>query len=190
MARAPLTSRPLDLLYFSFFLIHIPASLCLDFQPLYPPAMVPTVLRQLADFYMRTSNDPFIKGAFGHSSDPLIWFKSFIFLELFFQFPTFFIAARGLWKGTERIYVLVLVYGASTATTVLACLATVLAMPAPSPDALARGIPTLSSDQLFMILSSYVPFFLIPLVMTVDMAFRIYGLVGDAISARETIKRK
>jgi hypothetical protein len=41
-----------------------------------------------------------------------------------------------------------------------------------------------------MLLGSYVPFFLLPLLMTVDMAFRLHGIISDTLSAREAIKRK
>lgn len=83
-----------------------------------------------------------------------------------------------------------LVYGASTATTVWPCVWTLLATPEPSPAALASGIATLSSDQRVMLLASYVPFFLLPLLMTVDVAFRLHGIVGEALSTREAVKRK
>ncbi|KAJ6527265.1 transmembrane protein 6/97 [Mycena vulgaris] len=190
MAPKPLTSRPLDLVYFAFFVTHIFASLCIDFQPLYPPALVPAFLRQFVEWYLRTSNDPLLKAAFGYGDDPLIWFKSFLFLEVFFQFPTFFLAARGLWNDSQKIYVLILVYGASTATTVWPCVATILATPGPSPAALARGLATLTTDQRLMLFSSYVPFCVLPFVMTVDMAFRVHGIVTDALSVREAGKRK
>ncbi|KAJ7140277.1 transmembrane protein 6/97 [Mycena crocata] len=185
-----LTSRPLDLVYFSFFVTHIFASLCIDFQALYPVALVPGFLRQFAEWYIRMSNDPFIKVMFGHGDDPLIWFKSFLFLEVFFQFPTFFIAARGLWNDSQKIYVLMLVYAASTVTTVWPCVMTILATPEPSPAALARGIATLSTDQRAMLLASYVPFCVIPFVMTIDMAFRLHSIVGDALNARDAGKKK
>ncbi|KAJ6466924.1 transmembrane protein 6/97 [Mycena sanguinolenta] len=190
MAPKPLTSRPLDLVYFSFFVTHIFASLCIDFQALYPSALVPGFLRTFAEWYISQSNDPFLKVMFGLSNDPLIWFKSFLFLEVFFQFPTFFIAARGLLNDSKKHYVLILVYGASTATTVWPCVLTLLAIPEPSPAALASGIATLSPDQRVMLLASYVPFLLLPLLMTVDMAFRLHGIVGDNLAAREASRRK
>ncbi|KAJ7781884.1 transmembrane protein 6/97 [Mycena maculata] len=190
MVSRPLISRPLDLVYFIFFTIHIFASLSIDFQPLYPPSLVPAPLRQLAEWYLRTSNDPLLKGAFGRGEDPLVWFKSFVFLELFFQFPTFFIAARGLWNDSQKIYVLMLVYAASTATTVWPCVVTIYATPGPSPVALARGIATLTADQRAMLFSSYVPFCIVPLVMTVDMAFRVHAIVVESLSARQAAKSK
>ncbi|KAJ7696423.1 transmembrane protein 6/97 [Mycena rosella] len=190
MTPRPLTSRPLDLIYFGFFMSHIFASLCIDFQPLYPPALVPGFLRQFVEWYLRTSNDPLLKGAFGRGDNPLVWFKSFIFLEVVFQFPTFFLAARGLWNDSQKIYVLILVYAASMATTVWPCVMSILATPGPSPAVLAHGLATLSEDQRAMLLASYVPFFLIPFIMTGDMAFRVHGIVGNALSMREASKRK
>ncbi|KAJ6527264.1 transmembrane protein 6/97 [Mycena vulgaris] len=170
MAPKPLTSRPLDFVYFIFFVTNIFADLCIDFQLLYPPALVPAFLPQFVQWYLRTSNDPLLKAAFGHSDDPLVWFKSFFFLGIFFQFPTLLLAARGLWNDSQKIYVLILVYGASTATTVW--------------PSLARGLATLTADQRLMLLSSYVPFCVLSLVMTVDMAFRVHGIVRRAFRPR------
>ncbi|KAK7052314.1 putative membrane protein [Favolaschia claudopus] len=190
MAPRPLTSRPLDLVYFGFFVSHIFASLCIDFQALYPPALVPSFLRVFANWYLEMSNDPFLNVMFGRDNDPLIWFKSFLFLEVFFQFPTFFIAARGLLNDSRKNYVLMLVYGASTTTTVWPCLWTLLAIPGPSPAALASGIATLTFEQRAMLLSSYVPFCLLPLLMTVDMALRLHSIVGKALAASNADKTK
>ncbi|KAJ7091520.1 transmembrane protein 6/97 [Mycena belliarum] len=189
-SRRPLTARPLDLVYFIFFVSHIFASLCVDFQPLYPRALLPSFLRHFVEWYLRISNDPLLKSAFGRGGEPLIWFKSFLFLEVFFQFPTFFLAARGLFNDSKKIYVLVLVYAASTATTVWPCVTTILATPGPSPEALTRGIATVSPEQRVMLLSSYVPFFVVPLIMTVDMAFRVYAIVNESLDARVADKQK
>jgi hypothetical protein len=102
---------------------------------------------------------------------------------------------RGLWKGrkcrdssppsrilisftdSRSIYVLLLVYGASTATTTLPCLAVLLATPITSAQTIAAGIQSVTSFQRLLLLSSYVPFFLLPLFMTVDMALRVVKLV-------------
>lgn len=81
-------------------------------------------------------------------------------------------------------------YAASTATTVWACVATVVAMPSPSPAALAKGIATLAVNERAMLLSSYVPFCVIPLIMTVDMVFRIHGMVTEALFVRQASKSK
>ncbi|KAF7302056.1 putative membrane protein [Mycena indigotica] len=172
----PLTSRPLDLVYFGFFVSHIFASLCIDFQPLYPTTLVPSLLRDFAGWYIRSSNDPLLKSAFGHT-EPLVWFQSFLFLEVAFQFPLFFVAARGLWNDSQQIYIPMLVYAASTATTVWPCLMTIVSS-------------NVAPHEQAMLLSSYVPFFVIPLVMTIDMAFRVHGLVSVALLAQSAAKQK
>lgn len=41
-----------------------------------------------------------------------------------------------------------------------------------------------------MLLNSYVPFFLVPLVMTVDMGFRLAKLVKLGVKVQEDAKRK
>lgn len=113
-----------------------------------------------------------------------------------FQFPTFFLGIRGLLNGTyfipraqlaktnhaltlgsRLIYILLLIYGASTATTTLPCVAIILATPTTSPATVAQGIVSVTAAQRLLLLSSYVPFMVIPFVMAVDMAIRIAGLI-------------
>ena len=92
--------------------------------------------------------------------------------------------------GTTAIYTLLLVYAASTATTTLACIAVVLAAPdASASDAPAPG-RALTPEQRLLLLSSYVPFFLVPLVMALDMGARVHRLVGEATAARRAVKRE
>ncbi|KAK0202733.1 transmembrane protein 6/97 [Desarmillaria ectypa] len=172
--RVPLSARPLDLVYFTFFLCHIPASLLMDFQGLLYPK---TYLPWIPEWYIKFSGDPLIGGLL-RREEGLLWFKCFLVLELLFQFPVFLLGMRGLWKGSRLIYVLILLYGASTATTTLPCILHII-----GSDGLATG-------QMWMLLSSYIPFFLLPLGMAVDMAFRIYGIiekgsVDDALKKRD-----
>lgn len=70
---------------------------------------------------------------------------------------------------------LLLVYAASTATTLLPCLANLLS---------DVHEPALTSTQLLMLLSSYLPFLLVPVAMAVDMAVRL----GRAIQVAERVK--
>ncbi|KAJ4496415.1 transmembrane protein 6/97 [Lentinula edodes] len=149
MVRASLTSRPLDFLYFCFFLIHIPASLLLDFQILYPSAYLPTFLLAL------------------RQCGELVWFGCFAWLELLFQFPTFFLECEvyGMVRS-HSIYVLILAYGASTATTTLPCIFYIL-----------KEHSRMTAVQQIILLSSYIPFFIIPLMMAVDMGFRVYKII-------------
>ncbi|KAJ4474441.1 transmembrane protein 6/97 [Lentinula aciculospora] len=175
MIRVPLIARPLDFLYFCFFLIHIPASLLLDFQILYPSAYVPSFLQALRQWYIGFTADPLIAGAVrGDINGELVWFGCFTWLELLFQFPTFFLGIRGLWKGSHSTYVLTLAYGASTATTTLPCIFYIL-----------KEHSRMTPEQQIILLSSYVPFFVIPLLMAVDMGFRVYNIVASAEAKRK-----
>ncbi|KAF8159552.1 hypothetical protein B0H34DRAFT_703921 [Crassisporium funariophilum] len=189
-AHLPLTARPLDLLYFLFFAIHIPATLVIDLQALYPAALVPSLLRAPLDFYIGMSRDPLIGGvvgAFGNS-EHLVWFKTFLYLEALFQLPVFVLGLRGLYKGSRTIYPLLTLYAASSATTTLACIAAVLSTPETTPLLLAKNVASVTATQRLLLLSSYVPFFLIPLMMAVDMSVRVGKLVKAGIRSEEEEK--
>jgi hypothetical protein len=90
----------------------------------------------------------------------------------------------------KRVYVLLLVYAASTSTTVLPCLTVLLSMPATTAATIAAKTASLTTAQRTLLLSSYVPFFLIPLMMTVDMAFRLHAFVRAGVNAQEAKKRR
>ncbi|KAJ3799849.1 transmembrane protein 6/97 [Lentinula aff. detonsa] len=172
MARVPLTSRPLDFVYFCFFLNHIPASILLDFQKFYPAAYVPSSIVGIRQWWIDISADPLVAAAARGDNllhGELVWFGCFAWLELLFQFPVFILGMRGLWNGSRSIYVLMLAYGASTATTVLPCIVYFL-----------QEHPNMTPAHRLMLLSSYVPFLLVPLMMTVDMGFRVYNIVASA----------
>ncbi|KAI8985740.1 transmembrane protein 6/97 [Trametes punicea] len=190
MTRIPLAQRPRDLVYFLFFAIHLPATFLVDLQALYPKQWVPSVIANIPKIYVELSNDPLIGSAMGffgpHQVEAYTWLRSFLVVEAFFQVPVFIIGLRGLWNGTTSIYVLLLIYAASTTTTTLPCLAVILSTPiSPSPlttssvgleASNALGI-SLSAEQRLLLLSSYIPFFLVPLIMTLDMALRVQNLI-------------
>ncbi|BGP15769.1 hypothetical protein JCM10213v2_003758 [Rhodosporidiobolus nylandii] len=136
-----LSARARDWVYFAFLAVHLPATLLVD--------------------VFAAKDDPLLTNA----NAPLFaWFQAFIILEILFQVPVFFAGMRGLWKHNPAIYPLLAVYGASSATTTFACLATVLTMP---------GIP---QPHLVKLLASYVPFLLVPLAMAVDYTLRLTRL--------------
>jgi hypothetical protein len=89
------------------------------------------------------------------------------------------------WIGADdrRIYPLLIAYGASSATTTFACIATVL-----------YGLPAtaLTSNETAFLLANYVPFFLLPLGMAIDLAFRLVSVVAsvDTKEGRTGYKEK
>ncbi|KAJ3877396.1 transmembrane protein 6/97 [Lentinula edodes] len=179
MARIPLASRPLDFVYLCFFLASSPLSSKqsyprfnpTDFQKFYPKAYVLTSMLQMRQWWIAISADPlFAAAARGddHLHGELVWFGCFAWLELSFQLPVFILGVREVYGilRSRSIYVLILAYGASTATTVLPCIVHFL-----------QEHLNMTSSRL-MLLSSYVPFFLVPLLMAVDMGFRVYNIVA------------
>ncbi|KAG2039895.1 transmembrane protein 6/97 [Suillus americanus] len=186
----PITSRPLDLVYFAFFLVHIPATLLIDLQALYPPSLTPYFIRALPQLYVQMSNDPLIGSVLGMLGDskPFVWFKTFLAVEALFQLPVFVLGARGLWRDSRSIYVLLLIYAASTTTTTLPCLSVLVTTPTTSAQTITDKVVSVTTSQRFLLLSSYIPFFMIPFIMTIDMASRLSKLVMTGIDAADDKK--
>jgi len=92
MAPASLFSRPLDLIFFGYFVSHIPISLLVDLRSLHLIEFIPPSLDVHA-WYIATYHDPFM------TPNNLYWFKSFIWCEFLLQLPFFFYAAFGLYNG-------------------------------------------------------------------------------------------
>ncbi|KZT66157.1 hypothetical protein DAEQUDRAFT_715483 [Daedalea quercina L-15889] len=194
MSRRPLTSRPLDLIYFSFFFMHTFATVVVDLQAIYPPHLIPGAMKGVVDYYLTTYNDPLIGGVMGFfgpaKADALNWFRTFVTMEAFFQLPVFLLGMRGLYKDSRAIYVLLLAYAASATTTTLPCLTTILATPVTPVSSADPSSISVSPEQRLSLLTSYVPFLVVPLLMTVDMGFRVLSLVRVGSAAAEREKRK
>ncbi|GAA6021620.1 hypothetical protein JCM11491_001241 [Sporobolomyces phaffii] len=158
------TQRTRDWIYLVFLAVHIPATLLVDSQALFFADRVsPPWLR--APFTFAARDDPLLQNA----TNPLFaWFQAYIILEVVFQLPTFFIGIRGLYRNSTTIYPLLALYGASSATTTYACLATVFAMPA---------IPR---AHVVKLVASYVPFLVVPLAMAVDFGTRLTRIAAAA----------
>ncbi|EOR01800.1 hypothetical protein E3P92_03227 [Wallemia ichthyophaga] len=169
-----IAKRPVDLFYAVFLAIHLPMTLAVDLQSLYPQHLIPEPLKELLRFWISISNDPILQG--GGSGSPLwAWARSFLALEAVGQIPIFIFGAYGLYKGSRSVQVPLLVYGVSAATTTFACLATVLALPVhapPFPPPLT-GALALSPEQRTILLGAYTPYLIIPLLIACDMAGRL-----------------
>lgn len=53
----------------------------------------------------------------------------------------------------------------------------VLFTPTTSAETIAANTASITTQQQILLLASYIPFFLVPLLITVDMAFRVLALV-------------
>ena len=75
-----------------------------------------------------------------------------------------------------------LIYGASTATTTLPCLTMLLSTPITSAQTITAGVHSITESQRLLLLSSYLPFFLLPLFMALDMTVRVAKLLQDGLA--------
>ena len=113
-----------------------------------------------------------------------------------FQLFQVHLIKRSLPAGSRSIYSLLVLYGASSATTTLACLTSIIQMPSvryvagSNILALDNPVGALTQEQRLILLSGYVPFFLVQLVMAVDMAMRVGKLVQKAVKVEEEDKWK
>ncbi|KAH8997263.1 transmembrane protein 6/97, partial [Lactarius akahatsu] len=202
---SPLTSRPIDLFYFIFFVVHIPATLLIDCQAIWPKHLIPESLQLLPPWYVGMSGDFLIGGAMGilGNGSGLAWFSVRLVpapsrhyqcdrrpFTACFNSLLFVIGAYGLWKDSRGIYGLLVLYGASTCTTTYACVAAILDTPTTSAATIAQNVVSITPAHRVMLLSSYVPFFLIPLFLAVDMAVRLQKLASVGIRALESSKRE
>jgi len=63
-------------------------------------------------------------------------------------------------------------------------------VPTTSAATFAQKVTSVTSEERVLLLCSYVPFFVIPLCIGVDMAFRLHKLASAGIRAVESSKEK
>ena len=66
----------------------------------------------------------------------------------------------------------------------------IIDVPTTSAATLAQKVISITSEQRVLLLFSYVPFFILPLCIGVDMAFRLHKLASAGIRALESSKEK
>ncbi|KAG0148280.1 hypothetical protein CROQUDRAFT_75529 [Cronartium quercuum f. sp. fusiforme G11] len=171
------SARPTrDRLYISFLAVHAIATIAIDVQPIAPAALIPTLFKNLMNFYQSVSNDPLMIGA--SSGDPkYLWFRWFLAHEFIFFLPAYVFGIRGLLRDDPAIYPLLLAYGAAATTTTATCLVDLC---------FGSDSMSLTTEQFILLLSSYVPFFLIPLIILIDMYLRIATLLKAASKKHKT----
>lgn len=153
--------RLLEWIFFFYFFSHIPITLLVDVQPLFPAELFPASLKQLLAWYAVEFKDPMM-------ADPPIWFKSFVYCELIIQLPFFPFAAYAFFKGgCKWIRTPAIIYGTHVATTVTAILAHILFQDFseskhPGPE---------TFEERLTLLSIYSPYFVIPVMIVLTMLY-------------------
>ncbi|XP_016412633.1 transmembrane protein 97-like [Sinocyclocheilus rhinocerous] len=153
--------RALEIIFFFYFLSHIPITLMIDLQPLLPEHLYPSKLKNLLHWYAAEFKDPMMM-------DPPVWFKSFVFCEALFQLPFFPIAAYAFMTGgCKWIRTPAIIYSVHVATTLIPILSHVLfnnfpLAPHPGPQTL---------QERLTLVSIYAPYLIIPVMILFTMLF-------------------
>ncbi|KAL1919839.1 uncharacterized protein VTP21DRAFT_1770 [Calcarisporiella thermophila] len=142
----------LDKLFLIYFVSHIPITMIMDLQALYPPHLVPSALKELSLWYIKTFRDPFMSGV---AEGGFYWFLSFLYCEAIYQLPFFFWATWAIWTDYPKRHLPLLVYGTHTSTTVIPVLFEVVFNPAHN----------LLFKEIAVLLSFYTPYLVIPLIL-------------------------
>ncbi|CZT17871.1 related to integral membrane protein [Ramularia collo-cygni] len=109
-------SRKKDLLYLTFFLIHIPVMFCVDLTPLYPESLKPTFMTTLRTWYIQTYRDQFFVS-------PPAWFDLYMYMELLYHLPLSTWAIGALLRDDPKVPIHLLIYAVQTAITTATCIA-------------------------------------------------------------------
>ncbi|KAI9044329.1 EXPERA domain-containing protein [Aspergillus affinis] len=111
-----LWNRKRDLLYFVFFVIHIPIVFLVDTVHLQPSVLTFKFSYDVRDFYFRNYQDKFFMDT------PPGWFKFFSYMELYYHGPLSIWAVWALWKDDPMVPVHLLCFGVQALVTTIVCL--------------------------------------------------------------------
>ncbi|KAJ2019195.1 Transmembrane protein 97 [Coemansia sp. S680] len=163
----------LDIVYFFYFVSHIPITLLIDVVPIFPIELIPNALISLNSLLTDVLGDPFM-GIGSRARSDMTWFRSLLVCELVLQLPFFFYAVWALWTNCPRRHAPLLVYGVHVATTMV-----------PVLGMLFRGNVDRSCNTRAMLAGIYMPYLLIPLAM----AYESFKHCVSALSASTKSKK-
>ncbi|KAI9296093.1 hypothetical protein K502DRAFT_190280 [Neoconidiobolus thromboides FSU 785] len=162
-----LSERPLDSVYFYYFLIHSIFTVIFDCVPIYPAIMQPQFLVQFNQFQVNLFKDPYMS-IYNHGYNnnynatyfQLFWFRTFVYIELFLHLPFFIYSMYQLYHDRKyKLRLYGIIYSSSVMTSVLPMLVSFL-----------YGFPNLLSSYRYSLFMLYFPFFFIPLILLIDLS--------------------
>lgn len=136
-----------------FFAMHIPTTLLVDAQAVFPRQWFPRVARTMLDTFIARTGDPLM-------SEPRErWFLSLIWTEVVFQLPFFVVALyafvyKKIWIRTPAA-----VYGGFVCATMVPILTEVCLH------------DTLTAMNRIVLLSLYLPYFIVPFLLVLWCCF-------------------
>ncbi|KAF2673450.1 hypothetical protein BT63DRAFT_421600 [Microthyrium microscopicum] len=163
---ASIFSRKRDLMYFIFFLTHIPIIITVDCYNLWPASLRPAFMDDIREFYITTYQDQFF-------ISPPAWFNTYIWLEALYHLPISVWAVSALLRDDPKVPLHLLVFALETAVTTLTCISDYLSW------------SSFSNDQKVQLAYLYVPYLALSVFMGVDMFGRL-----DAVLSKTGSKKK
>ncbi|RKP39147.1 transmembrane protein 6/97, partial [Dimargaris cristalligena] len=149
-----LIDRPVDLLLFIYFVVHVPIILFIDSQNILPTQFFPGFLRSILRSWVDASGDPFVQMDPGPLDPNLIWFSTIVTIEMLFHVPFNCYAAYELYRDSPCFDLPLLMMGVHSATFVV-----------PMVASLWLGFPQLTLDQRFTLTKMYGPYVFITIGM-------------------------
>ncbi|XP_077474895.1 sigma intracellular receptor 2 [Stigmatopora argus] len=151
--------RFLEIIYFFYFISHIPITLFIDLQLVLPTCLYPQTLRNLLKWYSNEFNDPLLL-------HPPEWFKSLIVCEALLQMPFFPIAAYAFLKGSCRwIRTPVIIYSTHVATTLIPILSHIFFY---NHTTESSWLPVTPQERWTLVFI-YAPYLLVPVMLLLTM---------------------
>lgn len=112
-AIVPLSKRPYDWLFLAYFALHLPISILVDLQIIFPRSWFPAVLRSTLDDWVRDADDVL-------TGTRPVFFQAFVWVELVFHIPYFCFALYAFAKGRNWIRDVSIIYATAVLLSMVA----------------------------------------------------------------------
>ncbi|PVF96159.1 hypothetical protein CPB86DRAFT_524131 [Serendipita vermifera] len=190
----PLFRRPLDILYLVFFLMHLCWALPFGGQALYPKWVTPQVAQDFVQNYIKDTNDPWMLAIWNRVPYPFewVWTKVYLWFEMTVQVPIALASVYALVQDLPTYYPMILAYCGGT--IIMTATTTVMTLAAPSTstknlDAHLAFFALTDESKKTVAIANFV-FFVIPVIMVVDIGLRTISMIRKAIRADAVKKSK
>jgi len=167
------------LVFFLYFLTHIPVTILFDSQIVaddlgIPRDLYPEEVLNLTKQYVSQYKDPYFM-------DPPSWYKVFCFSEIVFQLPFFLVATIAFMLGSKSwIRIPTLIYSSHVATTVAPMLYSFYF----DDFKKVNRVGPETEDERMTLMLFYTPYFVIPVLMMLTMVFsKTYRFGAAAVAA-------
>lgn len=168
---SPLSARKRDILYLTFFIIHLPIMFAIDLYPIYPEAAKPTWMAGLREWYIATYQDQFFVS-------PPAWFNAYMWMEALYHVPLSAWAIGALIRDDPKVPLHLLLFAVQTGLTTLTCIADYLSW------------DNISQDAKVTLGALYVPYLVLAVFMGVDMFGRLDAVISRAAGVKAASGKK